>query len=76
MKAVNDKRQPTPAGAPAVFTARHAGQAPEIDSVVFVQGRELHPGEFVDVTITDYQAYDLVAEMAKSKSRKLAVLAK
>jgi len=76
MKALIDKRQPTPAGAPAVFTARHAGQAPEIDSVVFVQGRELHPGEFVDVTITDYQAYDLVAEMAKSKSRKLAVLAK
>ncbi|HEX3357759.1 MAG TPA: 30S ribosomal protein S12 methylthiotransferase RimO [Tepidisphaeraceae bacterium] len=57
------------------YVARSQAQAPEIDSVVYVSGGELHPGEFVNVKVTDYQAYDLVAEIAKKKSRALNVLA-
>jgi ribosomal protein S12 methylthiotransferase len=56
------------------FVARHAGQAPDIDSVVFLRTRGVHPGEFVDVKVTDYQAYDLVAEKATRKARSLAVI--
>jgi ribosomal protein S12 methylthiotransferase len=54
--------------------ARHQGQAPDIDSVVFVKDKQLHPGEFATVKVTDFQAYDLVAEAFVKKSRKLAVL--
>jgi ribosomal protein S12 methylthiotransferase len=57
------------------YVARSQSQAPEIDSVVYVSGGELHPGEFVNVKVTDYQAYDLVAEIPKKKSRALNVLA-
>ena len=57
------------------YVARSQAQAPEIDSVVYVSGGELHPGEFVNVKVTDYQAYDLVAEIPKKKSRALNVLA-
>ena len=56
------------------YVARSQSQAPDIDSVVFVHGQDLHPGQLVDVKVTDYQAYDLVAEVPKSKSRKLKVL--
>jgi ribosomal protein S12 methylthiotransferase len=58
------------------YVARSQSQAPDIDSVVFVhtRGEQLHPGQFVDVKVTDYQAYDLVAEVAKRRSRKLAVI--
>jgi len=56
------------------FSARHAGQAPDIDSVVFVKAKGVHAGEFVNVKVTDFQAYDLVAERIMPKSRKLAVL--
>jgi ribosomal protein S12 methylthiotransferase len=59
-----------------VFSARHAGQAPDIDSVVFVKSRGAHAGEFLNVNVTDFQAYDLVAEKVQPKSRKLAVLGK
>ena len=54
--------------------ARSASQAPDIDSVVFVHGQELHAGKMVDVKVTDFQAYDLVAELPKKKSRKLSVI--
>ena len=54
--------------------ARTQGQAPDIDSVTFVHGPGLHPGRFVTVSIADYQAYDLVANVPKQKSRSLAVL--
>jgi ribosomal protein S12 methylthiotransferase len=56
------------------FTARSQSQAPDIDSVVFVHGRELHIGQLTNVKVTDYQAYDLVAEVPTSKSRTLKVL--
>jgi ribosomal protein S12 methylthiotransferase len=56
------------------FVGRSAAQAPDIDSVVFVHGKDLHPGKMVDVKVTDFQAYDLVAEVPRKKGRKLAVI--
>jgi ribosomal protein S12 methylthiotransferase len=56
------------------FVARTESQAPDIDSVVFVHGEGLHAGAMVDVKVTDYQAYDLVAEVAKTKGRRLALI--
>jgi len=57
------------------FVARHQGQAPDIDSCVFLHAEGVHPGQMLNVKITDFQAYDLVAEIPKSKSKKLTVLA-
>ena len=56
------------------FVGRSASQAPEIDSSVFVHGKELHPGKMVDVKVTDFQAYDLVGEVPRKKGRSLAVM--
>ncbi len=56
------------------FVGRTAGQAPDIDSVTFVHGEGLHAGALVDVKVVDFQAYDLVAELAGSKTRALSVL--
>jgi ribosomal protein S12 methylthiotransferase len=56
------------------FVARTQSQAPDIDSVVFVHAEGLHAGAMVDVKVRDYQAYDLVAEVAKTKGRRLAVI--
>ncbi|HEY2587109.1 MAG TPA: 30S ribosomal protein S12 methylthiotransferase RimO [Tepidisphaeraceae bacterium] len=66
-----------PAGRDAAdgYVARSHSQAPDIDSVTFVRGGEkLHPGQLVQVKVTDFQAYDLVAEVAKKRTRGLAVL--
>ena len=60
----------------SLYAGRSAGQAPEIDSCVYVHdplGR-LHAGQFVDAKITDWQAYDLVAEVARPKRSPLTVL--
>ncbi|KPJ95443.1 MAG: ribosomal protein S12 methylthiotransferase RimO [Gammaproteobacteria bacterium SG8_11] len=45
--------------------ARTYGDAPEIDGLVVVEGTaaNVKPGEFLDVTITDSDEYDLYAEM-------------
>jgi len=59
------------------WVARSQSQAPDIDSVTFLHpgpGATVHPGEFVTAKVTDWQAYDLVAEMPKKRSRGLAVL--
>ena len=56
------------------FVARGIHQAPDIDSVTFVHGENLHPGQLVGVKVTDFQAYDLVAEVPRKKSRSLAVI--
>jgi ribosomal protein S12 methylthiotransferase len=56
------------------FVARSHAQAPEIDSVTFVHGRKLHPGQLVSVKVTDFQAYDLVAEVVRKRERSLSVL--
>jgi ribosomal protein S12 methylthiotransferase len=56
------------------FVARSHAQAPDIDSVVFVSGENIHIGQLLDVKVTDYQAYDLVAEVPAKKLRSLNVL--
>jgi ribosomal protein S12 methylthiotransferase len=57
------------------WVARSRSQAPDIDSVVFVHSHdELHAGQLLDVKVTDFQAYDLVAEVPCRKSRELKVL--
>jgi ribosomal protein S12 methylthiotransferase len=57
------------------WVARSAFQAPDIDSATFVHGKGLHAGQLVQVNVTDYQGYDLVAELPKLKaSRKLNVV--
>jgi ribosomal protein S12 methylthiotransferase len=56
------------------WVARSPAQAPDIDSVVFVHGAGLHAGQLIHVRVTDYQAYDLVAELPRRKQRALPVL--
>jgi ribosomal protein S12 methylthiotransferase len=57
------------------WVARSQSQAPDIDSVTHVQGAKLHSGQMVNVKVTDYQAYDLVAEVpVKKKARGLTVV--
>jgi ribosomal protein S12 methylthiotransferase len=56
------------------FVARSQSQAPDIDSVVFVHGKNLHAGQMVDAKVTDYQAYDLVAQVGRKKGKSLAVV--
>ena len=56
------------------WVGRTAGQAPDIDSVTFVHGEGLHAGQLRQVKVTDYQAYDLVAEVPGKKGRSLAVV--
>jgi len=56
------------------FVARSQAQAPDIDSVVFISGANLHPGQLLNVKVTDYQAYDLVAEVPVKKFRSLNVI--
>ncbi len=43
-----------------VIQGRHAGQAPEIDGVVYLEGQTPRPGSIVEVEITDSHAYDLI----------------
>jgi ribosomal protein S12 methylthiotransferase len=56
------------------WVARSQSQAPDIDSVVFVHGKDLHPGQIVSVAVTDYQAYDLVGQLPRKRSRSLSVI--
>jgi len=44
-----------------VYPARHQGQAPEVDSIVLVEGGRHEPGDFVNVRCTRSRDYDLVA---------------
>jgi ribosomal protein S12 methylthiotransferase len=43
--------------------ARGSADAPEIDGVVYVEGKNFTPGEFIKVTIIDSDAHDLWAEL-------------
>jgi len=46
-----------------VMTARHAGQAPEVDGVVYLSGGEAHPGQMRRVRVTQASDYDVVGEL-------------
>lgn len=54
-------------GEDGVYPARHEGQAPEVDSVVYVEGGEFDPGDIVKVRCTGTHEYDLVARPADGK---------
>lgn len=43
------------------FVGRHAGQAPEVDSVTYVTGRGLQPGRMIRVLCHQSEGYDLLA---------------
>ncbi len=59
-----------------VYSGRTKGQAPDIDSVTYVASKEsLHSGQVLDVTVTDFQHYDLIAEPVRTVRRGLPVLA-
>lgn len=42
--------------------ARHAGQAPDIDSVCRIRDCTIQPGQFTEVKVVDTDQYDLVVE--------------
>ena len=46
------------------WEGRTAGQAPEIDGVVYLRAPDLVPGRFARVRITEVEGYELVAERA------------
>jgi ribosomal protein S12 methylthiotransferase len=45
----------------SVWVGRSRAQAPDVDSVTYVEGSDLSPGQFVEVKITGVNDYDLVA---------------
>ena len=53
---------------PEVWVARMATQAPDVDSVVYVTGKGLRPGRFVEVEITGSSGYDLKAQAVGTRS--------
>jgi len=65
-----------------LLEGRWAGQAPEIDGVVYLADGEAHPGDLVRARVTSYADYDLAASItevirpwAKPPRRKLPVVA-
>ena len=54
-------------GEDGIYPARHEGQAPEVDSIVYVEGGEFDPGDIVKVRCTGTHEYDLVARPADGK---------
>lgn len=65
---------PAPTDAPANYVGRHAGQAPEIDSVTYIEATNLHAGQIVEAVVTGSSQYDLVAGLPKAKRKALKVL--
>ena len=49
------------------LAARHAGQAPEVDSAVLLPAGAAEAGEFRTVRVTGAEGYDLVAEVRKDE---------
>ncbi len=49
-------------GMPGHYIARSQKEAPEIDGVILVKGKNLKIGEFVEVKITGWKDYDLIGE--------------
>jgi len=56
------------------WVGRTSGQAPEIDSVTFVEGPGLHAGKIVTAHVCGSDGYDLLAELPKVRSRSLKVV--
>jgi ribosomal protein S12 methylthiotransferase len=51
-----------------LWTGRGVADAPEVDSLVYVQGRKLKPGMFARVQIVGVQDYDLIGKEVGSRS--------
>jgi ribosomal protein S12 methylthiotransferase len=63
--AVTDVLVDGPSQDPAfAFEGRTAGQAPEIDGVVYLRGERFEPGRFARVSIVEVEGYELVGERA------------
>jgi len=48
-----------------VWIARSRTQAPDVDSITYVEGSDLAVGQFVDVKVTGADGYDLIASQMK-----------
>ncbi len=59
-----------------VLQGRHAGQAPEIDGVVYLSGAEVRPGTLVQADITQSADYDLVGEVVLEEGAPLPMTPK
>jgi len=55
--------EPAP-GRPDRWIARSRTQAPDVDGVTFVSGKNLRPGQFVRAVVTGSSGYDLIAKCA------------
>src|SRR6266540_2777859 len=63
--AVTDVLVDGPSEDPAfAWEGRTAGQAPEIDGVVYLRDRSLTPGHFARIRIVEVEGYELVGERA------------
>src|SRR2546422_1317131 len=63
--AVQDVLVDGPSEDPAfAWEARTAGQAPEIDGVVYLRDRSFTPGRFARVRIAEVEGYELIGERA------------
>jgi len=63
--AVTDVLVDGPSEDPAfAWEGRTAGQAPEIDGVVYLRDRGLTPGRFARIRIVEVEGYELVGERA------------
>jgi ribosomal protein S12 methylthiotransferase len=56
------------------WAGRTKGQAPEIDSVTFVEGKDLHGGKLVTANIIGAEGYDLLAQVNAKRSKSLKVV--
>ena len=56
------------------WVSRATFQAPEIDSVTVVHAERLYPGQLLEVSVSGAEAYDLLAELPKRRSRTLNVV--
>ena len=48
---------------PGIFIGRTRFQAPEVEGITFIYGKNIDIGTFVRVKITETHAYDLVGEL-------------
>jgi ribosomal protein S12 methylthiotransferase len=53
-----------------LLVGRHAGQAPEIDGIVYINDGLAYPGEFVTVEVTQTADYDLVGKVVERPDPK------
>ena len=52
---------PAPEAGPGIWLGRTYADAPDVDGVVFVSGKDLEPGDLVRCSILGAEGYDLVA---------------